>query len=59
MFSDVHSTVGANVAGMSIDMLMLRKMGSGRTSSEVVGDVWRKEHSSVGAPVWELGRGDI
>ena len=36
-------------------------MGSGRTDGGVVGDVWRKEHSSVGAgaPVWELRRGGI
>ena len=40
---------------------MLRKMGSDRTGSEVVGDVWRKGHWSVGAgaPVWDLGHGGI
>ena len=36
-------------------------MVSGRTGGEVVGDVWRIGHSSVGAgaPVRELGRGGI
>ena len=32
---------------------MLRKMGSGRTGGSVVGDVWRKGHSSVGAMLYE------
>ena len=46
--TDIHASV-------------LRKMGSGRTGGSVVGDVWRVGHSGVGAgaPVRELGRGDI
>ena len=38
------------------NLLLLRKMGSGRTVSEVVGDVCRKGYLSVdaGAPVQEL-----
>ena len=40
---------------------LLRKMGSGRTGGSVVGDVWGKGHSSVGAgaPVRDLGRRGI
>ena len=40
---------------------MLCKIGSGRTTSEIVGNVWKVGHSSVGAgaPVRELGRGGI
>ena len=42
-------------------MNVLWGMGSGRTGGKVVCDVWRFGHSGVGAgaPVRELGRGDI
>ena len=41
--------------------VVLRKMGAGRTVDSVIGDVWRKGHSSVGAgaPVREFGRRGI
>ena len=39
--------------------ISVEKNGLGRASSDVVGDVWREEHSSVGASARELGFGGI